>query len=105
MDYLVAMKTAIIQSLTKDFESHAKQTENGVEFWLARDLQHLLGYGKWDNFRTALSKAKTACELAGHVVLDHFADAGKMVTLGSGSRREVADVMLTRYACCYLRCI
>ena len=93
------MKTEIIQSLTSNFESQAKQTENGVEFWLARDLQYLLGYEKWDNFKSVLSKAKIACEVAGYVVLDHFADAGKMVTLGSGSRREVADMMLTRYAC------
>ena len=93
------MKTEIIQSLTNDFESYARQTENGVEFWLARDLQHLLGYGKWDNFKSVVSKARTACEVAGHTVLDHFADAGKMVSLGSGSQREVPDMMLTRYAC------
>ena len=93
------MKTEIIQSLTNDFESYARQTENGVEFWLARDLQYLLGYGKWDNFKSVVSKAKTACQVAGHTVLDHFADAGKMVSLGSGSQREVPDMMLTRYAC------
>ncbi len=93
------MKTEIIQFLTNDFESYARQTENGVEFWLARDLQHLLGYGKWDNFKSVISKAKTACEVAGHTVLDHFADAGKMVSLGSRSQREVPDMMLTRYAC------
>jgi len=90
------MKAEIIQSLTTDFESHAKQTENGVECWLARDLQHLLGYEKWDNFKSVLAKAKIACEVAGHAVLDHFAGAGKMVTLGSGSRREVPDMMLSR---------
>ena len=93
------MKAEIIQSLTNDFESYARQTENGVEFWLARDLQYLLGYGKWDNFKSVVSKARTACEVAGYTVLDHFADAGKMVSLGSGSQREVPDMMLTRYAC------
>ena len=35
------MKHEIIQSLTNNFESHANQTEEGIEFWLARDLQHL----------------------------------------------------------------
>ena len=93
------MKTEVIHTLTETFEAHAQQTENGVEYWLARDLQYLLGYSKWDNFLNVVSKAKTACEISGHPVADHFADVGKMVDLGSGSQREVDDIMLTRYAC------
>ena len=88
-----------VQALTATFEEHAKQTETGVDFWLARDLQHLLGYGQWRNFQGVVNKAKTACEVSGHAISDHFADVGKMVVLGSGSQREVDDVMLTRYAC------
>lgn len=93
------MKTEIVHSLTDTFEAHAQRTEGGIEFWLARDIQHLLGYTKWDNFLNVVSKAKTACEVSGHQMSDHFADVGKMVDLGSGSQREVDDIMLTRYAC------
>lgn len=93
------MKIEIVKSLTDNFESFVNKTEDEVEFWLARDLQHLLGYSKWDNFQNVISKAKTACEVSGNDINDHFADVGKMVDLGSGSSRELDDLILTRYAC------
>jgi DNA-damage-inducible protein D len=93
------MKIELVQSLTTTFEAHAQQTENGIEFWLARDLQFLLGYTKWDNFINVVSKAKTACEVSGHQVPDHFADVGKTIQMPKGAEKEVPDIMLTRYAC------
>lgn len=73
--------------------------QNGVEFWYARDLYPLLGYAKWENFETAITRAKEACLKAGSAINDHFLDARKMVKIGSNAEKEVLDIKLTRYAC------
>lgn len=75
------MKTSIIHNLTNNFEANAHQTTDDVEFWLARDLQHLLTHTKWDNFQSVISKAKTACELSGELIENHFADVGKTIQI------------------------
>lgn len=95
------MKKELIAKLHKSFEecAHKSDQGNGVEFWLARELQELLGYAQWRNFEAVIDKAKIACEKAGQGVADHFADVSKMVEIGSQTERPVADMMLTRYAC------
>jgi DNA-damage-inducible protein D len=96
----MTMKRELIVKLHAEFERIVKvDTQSGVEFWLARELQHLLGYDTWRRFEAVVNKALTACEKSGTDPADHFVRVGKMVSLGSGAEREIEDYALTRYAC------
>jgi DNA-damage-inducible protein D len=88
-----------IKTLTNNFESCVNKTNEDIEFWLARDLQHLLGYSEWRNFQNVLLKAKTACEISGYEINDHFVDINKTIKMPKGATKEIDDIMLTRYAC------
>lgn len=92
------MKEEEIKELFEQFEAIANEYK-GIECWSARELAQVLGYSQWRNFEGIIEKAKASCTNAGQEVSYHFADVSKMVTLGSGSQREVKDYMLTRYAC------
>lgn len=70
-----------------------------MEVWYARELQTVCGYARWENFTTAINRAKEACKSQNISAEDHFRDVTKMVSLGSGSEREIDDILLTRYAC------
>ena len=80
------------------FEGLKYRTDGGVEYWSARDLAPLLEYRTWRNFENVIAKAIQACENGDHSVSDHFVEASKMVSLGSGSLRELKDIHLARYA-------
>ena len=80
------------------FEEIKHIDENGQEYWLARELQEVLGYTEWRNFSKVIDKAKISCKTSGEVENSHFVDVSKMVESGVADI-PVRDIRLTRYAC------
>jgi DNA-damage-inducible protein D len=81
------------------FEQHREIDSDGVEFWSARKLAKILDYTEYRNFLPVVAKAKEACRNSGHRVEDHFVGTHEMVEIGSGARREMESLRLSRYAC------
>ena len=83
---------------TSPFESIKRLTEEGIEYWSARELYKLLGYSTWQKFQHAIKQAMLACEQSTQVVSDHFNPEVKIVKAGITAKpRE--DYQLSRYAC------
>ena len=81
------------------FEDIKHIDEYGNEYWLARELQNVLEYKKWDKFCNVIENAKVACEKSNCTITDHFSQVGKMVNIGSKTSRSIIDYKLSRYAC------
>lgn len=94
-------KILSINNSQTPFEAIKHLDENHQEYWFARELMPLLGYGnKWQNFKMSIQKAKIACEESKNLINNHFTDASNLASQrpqGGGSVAE--DYKLTRYAC------
>ena len=88
-----------IDDLLDAFEACSNRTESEVEFWMARDLQQLFEYAKWENFDSVLKQAMVACEQSGQEIRTHWLPDVRKSISGKGRELEVLDYRMTRYAC------
>ena len=88
-----------VVQLKNVFDQIVHITEDGIEFWYARELQSALGYTRWENFVNAIEKAQVSCASRGRDVDGCFRDVTKTSPMPNGGTKDIADVMLIRYAC------
>jgi DNA-damage-inducible protein D len=93
------MANELVHAPSTTFESLRRTNDAGSDYWSAREVGKTLGYAEYRNFLPVIDKAKEACNKSGHKVLDHFVDSHEMVDIGSGAKREMQTVILSRYAC------
>lgn len=96
---MVISKKALQVIVHSIFEKTKLINECGQEYWTARQLSKILRYSSYRNFISVIDKSKEACGNSNHDVNDHFVDFNNMVETGSGAKRSVNDVKLSRYAC------
>jgi len=81
------------------FDQIRQVDPDGTEYWLARELQPLLGYNQWRRFEETIERAKLACQNSLYSISDHFADAGNVVKRKQGGGSSQSNYRLSRYAC------
>lgn len=81
------------------FEELRQRDAAGNDFWLARQLGKVLDYSEYRHFLPVIERAREACRKSGQAMADHFEDVLEMVDIGSGARRQLPDIRLSRYAC------
>ena len=93
------MEKQLITKLKLRFDEIVHTTDDGIEYWSARELQNVLGYTEWRNFNAVVEKAKISCVSSESELSDHFVDVNKTINMPKGAKKNITDIMLTRYAC------
>lgn len=87
------------QGQSTPFERIRKTNDHGNDYWLSRELARVLGYNEYRNFEEVIRKAESACLNSGQATANHFVECNEMVEIGSGAKRELNSMKLSRYAC------
>ena len=83
----------------KCFEDIKHISEDGIEYWNARELAVPLEYLRWENFIKDIKRAMLACKNSGRDVDECFREVTKTSKMPNGGVKNIIDYELTRYAC------
>jgi DNA-damage-inducible protein D len=87
----------LVKAVYNSLDDLKRLTNDGIEYWMARDLQKPLGYSTWREFEAVIKKAQMACDSSGSDSNNHFVEKYKMASIGSGAKRKKRDYFVSRY--------
>ena len=81
------------------FEDIKHIDEYGNEFWYARELQKVLEYKDWRNFKKVIDKAIISAKNSVSNKEDWVVEVDKPIKTGKGKKEIIKDYKLSRYIC------
>lgn len=80
-------------------EALKHKSDDGVEYWLAREIHTTLGYPVFQKFGPVIDRAREAFTQNKIEPSHHIARTSQMMGIGRGAKREGTDYFLSRAAC------
>ena len=93
------MEEIVNKYTSKTFENIKHIDEYGNEYWFARDLQKVLEYKDWRNFKKVIDKAIMSANNSIHGNEDWVVEINKPIKTGKGKQEFIKDYKLSRYIC------
>ena len=81
------------------FENIKHIDEYGNEYWFARELQKVLQYKEWRNFKKVIDKAILSANNSTSSEKDWLVEVNKPIKTGKGKEEIIIDYKLSRYIC------
>ena len=81
------------------FEDIKHIDEYGNEFWYARELQKVLEYKDWRNFKKVIDKVIISVKNSVSNEKDWIVEVDKPIKTGKGKKEIIKDYKLSRYIC------
>ncbi len=81
------------------FEDIKHIDEYGNEFWYARELQKVLEYKDWRNFKKVIDKAKESCINSRFNLNEQLVEVNKLSKRNNNAIVNIQDYKLSRYIC------
>ena len=81
------------------FENIKHIDDNGNEYWEARELQRVLQYSEWRNFKKVIDKAIVSAQNSMPIENYWGVEVNKPIMTGKGKAENIIDYKLSRYMC------